>query len=69
MKVIKYIILWIISFFVFMNIAYYLSRLLNNSSDDLQVISVSIYMLSATVIVCTFLIINYINQKNKNIPK
>jgi glucan phosphoethanolaminetransferase (alkaline phosphatase superfamily) len=65
MKVIKYIILWIISFFVFMNIACYLSRLLNNSSDDLQVISVSIYMLSATVIVCTFLIINYINNKNK----
>jgi glucan phosphoethanolaminetransferase (alkaline phosphatase superfamily) len=64
MKVIKYIILWIISFFVFMNIAYYLSKILNNSSDDLQVISVSIYMLSATVVVCTFLIINFIKSKN-----
>ncbi|WP_039658561.1 hypothetical protein [Clostridium tyrobutyricum] len=64
MKVIKYIILWIISFFVFMNIAYYLSKILNNSSDDLQVILVSIYMLSATVVVCTFLIINFIKSKN-----
>ena len=64
MKIFKCIVLWVISFFVFMNISYYLSRLLNNSSDDLQVISVSIYMLSATVVVCTFLIINFLNQKN-----
>jgi len=65
MKIVKYIVLWIISFFVFMNISYYLSRLLNNSSDDLQVVSVSIYILSATVVVCTFLIINFINQNNQ----
>ena len=65
MKIVKYIVLWIISFFVFMNISYYLSRLLNNISDDLQVVSVSIYILSATVVVCTFLIINFINQNNQ----
>ncbi|CAB1262305.1 conserved hypothetical protein [Clostridiaceae bacterium BL-3] len=62
MKILKYIFLWIISFIVFMYGSFILVGLLSNNNDNSEIL-IGIYSLGATIITCTYLIINSLKQK------
>ncbi|WP_368490169.1 hypothetical protein [Clostridium sp. BJN0013] len=62
MKILKYIFLWIISFIAFMYGSSILEGLFNNDSDS-GVILITLYALGATIIICTYLIMNSLKQK------
>ncbi|WP_333861871.1 hypothetical protein [Clostridium sp.] len=62
MKILKYTSLWIISFIAFMYGSYILEVIFNNDSDS-GTILITLYALGATIVICTYLIINSIKQK------
>ncbi|APM40493.1 hypothetical protein [Clostridium kluyveri] len=62
MKILKYIFLWVISFIAFMYGSSILDVIFNNDSDS-STILITLYALGATIIICTYLIINSIKEK------
>lgn len=62
MKTLKYVVLWIISFIIFMYGSFIIEELLYKGDSTSDIILLGIYLLGATIITCTYLIINTIKD-------